>query len=162
MFESTVGDMRSRLEGSPAHCGLPESCTEGFWSQIPRTSFSWSCWSTLKCLRRLNFRDLAKIVQNRDFGQNLMTFFVLIPVNHCKHFLLLLGFVWDVLGVFCATRLTIMFETRPKSRQFHSKKDTESTQISSRIGFLNSQSWGRPPVPAGLVLVETRRGRWFS
>ena len=93
MFERVVERVPNRLQGSPSHCGLPESCTEGFWSQIPRTTISWSCWSTLKCVTHLNFRDLAKIGQNHDFGQNLKIFFVLVAVNHYKRSLLPLGFV---------------------------------------------------------------------
>ena len=33
--------MRNRLQSSPSHCGLPESCTEGFWSEIPRTTINF-------------------------------------------------------------------------------------------------------------------------
>ena len=50
MFETMVGSVPNRLQGSPSLCGLPESCTEGFWSKIPRAPISWSCWSTLNSL----------------------------------------------------------------------------------------------------------------
>ena len=67
MFERMVERVPNRLQSSPSLCGLPESSTEGFRTQIPRPTISWSCWSTLKCVRHLNFRDLVKISKNRVF-----------------------------------------------------------------------------------------------
>ena len=74
MFERMVEKVPNRLQSPPSLCGLRKSSTEGFRTQIPRPTISWSCWSTLKCVRHLNFRDLVKIIKNRDFCQNLKIF----------------------------------------------------------------------------------------
>ena len=91
--------------------------------EIPRTTISWSAWSPLECATQLNFRDLTKIDQNHDVGQNFKIFSVLIAVNHYKRFLLRLGFVWDVVDVFRATTLVTMFGKWSKSRKFHSQRN---------------------------------------
>ena len=62
MFEMMVGVMRSRLQSSPSHWGLPQSCTEGFWSEIRPARISWSWWYTLKMFTRSKFQYLD---QNR-------------------------------------------------------------------------------------------------
>ena len=89
MFEGVVGDVRSRLQRSPSHCGLPESCTEGFWTQIPRAPISWSCWSTLNMLQDFKFRDLdqiTRIARNPDTSRIWWIIVEFTPLNRCEQF----------------------------------------------------------------------------
>ena len=68
------------------------------------------------------FSRSGKIEQNRVFGQNSKIFFVLTALNIDNRFLLPLGFVGDVLCVFCATAPAVLCPKRSKARKIHSKK----------------------------------------
>ena len=144
MFETMVGVMRNRPQSSPAYWGLPQSCTEGFWSEIPRRQISWPCGATLKMSTDRNYGIWTKIDQNRDFGQNFRIFYVLIAVNYYKHTLLPLGFVWDVLCVFCTTktRRSIQKTVKIKENTFRKRIQNRADSRNSRLSDVTT--WGRP------------------
>ena len=90
MFETMVGEMRTRLQSSPSHCGLPQACTEGFWSEIPRRPISWSCWSTLKMFNKIKFpRSGPNIRYIENYPDTTWIGWIIVdltPVNHSKQF----------------------------------------------------------------------------
>ena len=100
MLVGIFGVGRKRPECSPSVPEVAEVCCEGFWRDFRCHPIGCSSDASMKMVYAAKSPISAKTDQNPDFEQNLMFFFVLSALNHCRRSQCGVRFVWDVLRAF--------------------------------------------------------------